>query len=75
MTALKEIVKDYKDRIVTPVYVGIRAGFLKNEEEVKRELTVDKGFVLTTAIDAARQLTESLPGVSPQSVSPAAGAT
>ena len=65
MTALKEIVKDYKDRIVTPVYVGIRAGFLKNEEEVKRELTVDKGFVLTTAIDAARQLTESLPGVSP----------
>jgi CRISPR-associated protein Cst2 len=74
VTALKEIVKDYKDRIVTPVYVGIRAGFLKNEEEVKRELTKEKGFVLTTAIDAARQLTDSLPGVSPQSVSPAAGA-
>jgi CRISPR-associated protein Cas7/Cst2/DevR subtype I-B len=61
VTALNEIVKDYKDRIVTPVYVGIRAGFLKNEEEVKCELTVDKGFVLTTAIDAARQLTDSLP--------------
>jgi len=30
----KEIIKDYSDRIVTPVLVGIRTGYLKNEAEV-----------------------------------------
>jgi CRISPR-associated protein Cst2 len=32
---LKEIAKDYKDKLATPIYVGIRAGYLQNEEEVK----------------------------------------
>jgi CRISPR-associated protein Cst2 len=59
--ALKEIVRDYKDKICTPVYVGIRTGFLKNEDEVNDELTREDGFVVTTPRDAARQLTESLP--------------
>lgn len=31
---IKEIVKDYKNKICTPVFVGIRNGFLSNEEEV-----------------------------------------
>ncbi|MEW6086855.1 MAG: type I-B CRISPR-associated protein Cas7/Cst2/DevR [bacterium] len=31
---LKEIIKDYTDRIITSVYIGIRKGYLKNEEEV-----------------------------------------
>jgi len=31
----KEIVKDYADRIATPVFVGIRSGYLKNEGEVR----------------------------------------
>jgi len=31
---LKELIRDYADRIVTPVFVGIRAGYLKNEEAV-----------------------------------------
>ena len=30
----KELIQDYADRIVTPVLVGIRAGYLKNETEV-----------------------------------------
>lgn len=39
---LKEIVADYASRIVTPVFVGIREGYLDNQDEV-RELspTVD----------------------------------
>lgn len=34
---LKEIVADYKDRLTTPVYIGIRKGYLdpKNEEQVR----------------------------------------
>jgi len=31
----KEIVKDYADRIATPVFIGIRSGYLKNESEVR----------------------------------------
>lgn len=31
----KEVARDYADRIVTPVLVGIRAGYLKNEDEVR----------------------------------------
>jgi len=33
---LKEVIKDYADRIVTPVLVGVRSGYLKNEEDVKK---------------------------------------
>jgi len=32
---LKEIIQDYTDRILTPVFIGIRTGYLKNENEVK----------------------------------------
>ncbi len=31
----KEILKDYADRIATSVFIGIRAGYLKNETEVR----------------------------------------
>jgi CRISPR-associated protein Cst2 len=58
--ALKEIASDYKDRLVTPVYVGIRTGFIKNEETIRQELTEDNGFIVTTPIQAAKQLTDSL---------------
>lgn len=30
----KEVIHDYADRIVTPVLVGLRAGYIKNEAEV-----------------------------------------
>lgn len=32
---LKELAADYKDKLQTPVYIGIRKGYLENEEEVK----------------------------------------
>lgn len=60
INALKEIVKDFKDKICTDVYVGIRTGFLKKEDEVRRMLKKEDGFIVTTPRDAARQLTESL---------------
>jgi CRISPR-associated protein Cst2 len=57
---LKEVITDYADRITTPVIIGIRTGFLKNEEDVRRELTEEKGFIITTPIDAARQMASML---------------
>lgn len=63
--ALKEIASDYKDMLVTPIYVGIRTGFLKpeNEEQIKNELTRELGFIVTTPITAAQQLSNELPTV------------
>ncbi|MGF3521946.1 MAG: DevR family CRISPR-associated autoregulator [Candidatus Bathyarchaeia archaeon] len=55
---LKEIARDYKDRILTPIFVGIRKGYLKNESEVLQLAAADDGktFVVTTPIDAADQI-------------------
>ena len=33
--ALKQIAEDYKAKLATPIYIGIREGYLQNEEEVK----------------------------------------
>ncbi len=30
-----ELLRDYADRITTPVYIGLRSGYLQNEEEVR----------------------------------------
>jgi CRISPR/Cas system-associated protein Cas7 (RAMP superfamily) len=35
LARLKELVKDYGPRITTPVFVGIREGYLANQEKVK----------------------------------------
>lgn len=34
--AFMEVIKDYADRIVTPVFLGIRSGYLKNEKEIRK---------------------------------------
>jgi CRISPR-associated protein Cst2 len=60
---IREIVKDYANRIVTPVYIGIRKGYLKNENAVTALSGVkesDIPFVVTTPIDASEQITKSL---------------
>lgn len=33
--ALSQIIEDYKDKLATPVYIGIREGYLSNEADVK----------------------------------------
>lgn len=44
----KEIIADYADRIATPVLIGIRAGYLKNEAEVR---ALDGWHLVKSAID------------------------
>lgn len=64
--ALKEIISDYYDRICTPVIIGIRTGYLKNEPKI-RELHNTKvdgtgiRIVVTTPVGAAKQMTDLLP--------------
>ena len=63
--ALRQIVDDYADRIVTPVLIGIRAGFLKNEDKVKElhdtEIEGVK-LIVMTPIKASEKMSELLPG-------------
>lgn len=60
---LKEIVRDYANRITTPMYIGIRKGYLKNENAVTAlSGTIENGIplVVTTPIDASEQIAKSL---------------
>lgn len=47
---LKEIAADYKDRLTTPIYIGIRKGYLdpKNEELVRELKSKDPEFIIDT---------------------------
>jgi CRISPR-associated protein Cst2 len=55
---LKEIASDYADRITTPVFVGIRTGYLANEDEVR---ALPEMFIVTTPVQAMTKLAELLP--------------
>lgn len=64
--AFKEILRDYADRTVTPVYIGIRKGYISNEEEIadlQGNHTFDRGSVevkITTPREAAEAIALAL---------------
>ncbi|MEO9295892.1 MAG: DevR family CRISPR-associated autoregulator [Nitrososphaera sp.] len=60
---LKEVVKDYVDRLTTPVFLGIRKGYLRNEHEVLALSGKQNGveIVVTTPVDAAERMAALLP--------------
>lgn len=45
---LKELAYDYKDKLQTPIHIGIRTGYLENEQEVKA--LVEQGFVVDSPV-------------------------
>ncbi|MDR2203535.1 MAG: DevR family CRISPR-associated autoregulator [Nitrososphaerota archaeon] len=55
---LKEIAKDYADRIVTPIFIGIRKGYLKNESDVLQLNGEVSGvtFKILTPIESAKEM-------------------
>lgn len=56
---LKEIIKDYSDRISTPILIGIRSGYLKNEDEVNKLKGTEVNkcqIILGTPIEVAKQI-------------------
>jgi CRISPR-associated autoregulator DevR family len=67
----KEILKDYADRINTPVLIGLRSGYLKNEVDVKalNAIKVTKGdgvnkseveILVMTPIEASQKIGDYL---------------
>ncbi len=64
LDTLKEVIADYDDRLVTPVLIGVRTGYLHPDSERElREWAKKQGekVVLTTPIQAVAKLTEALP--------------
>jgi CRISPR-associated protein Cst2 len=58
---LKQILTDYKDRLVTPVFVGFRKGYLHPQNEMELESLKDGVAVeLTSPIEAINKLTQQL---------------
>lgn len=57
INTLLELAADYADRLATPIYVGIRAGYLVNEDDVR---LLPSGFIVTTPVQAMAELAECL---------------
>ncbi len=54
---LLEIQRDYADRLATPIYIGIRTGYLQNEAEIKDKLK--EGFVIDSPIGVVNKFNET----------------
>ncbi len=54
---LLEIQRDYTDRLATPIYIGIRAGYLQNEAEIKDKLK--DGFVIDSPVGVVKKFNET----------------
>lgn len=54
VSVLKQLASDYKDKLATPIYIGVRAGYLENEEEVKG---MGEGFIVGSPIEVVNNFT------------------
>lgn len=71
INTLREIIKDYADRVVTPVLLGVRSGYLKNDSEVKAlnntKISIGEGankkeveILIMTPVEAAKNIGDRL---------------
>ncbi|MCU0328742.1 MAG: type I-B CRISPR-associated protein Cas7/Cst2/DevR [Chitinophagales bacterium] len=54
---LKQIASDYKSKLATPIYIGIRTGYLQNEEDIKA--LEKEGFIIDSPIGIVNKLIET----------------
>lgn len=54
---LQEIAADFKSKLATPIYIGIRKGYLENETEIRETLT--EGFVIGSPVSIVEQFTKN----------------
>lgn len=53
---IKQIANDYKSKLATPIYIGIRAGYLQNEDDIK---ALGEGFVIDSPIGIVNTFNEN----------------
>ncbi len=56
LKTLTQLATDYKEKLATPIYVGIRAGYLENEEKIKM---LGDGFVVASPVEVVNQFIEN----------------
>lgn len=54
VSVLQQLASDYKEKLATPIYIGIRAGYLENEDEVKG---MGDGFIIGSPIEVVNNFT------------------
>ena len=54
---LLELQKEYKERLATPIYVGIRKGYLQNENDVNEKLK--DGFTVGTPVSIVNEFIQN----------------
>ncbi len=52
---IQQLASDYKDKLTTPIYIGIRAGYLQNEDDIK---ALGEGFIIDSPISIVNQFTQ-----------------
>lgn len=57
---LEEIIKDYADRIVTPVYIGVRTEYLSNEKQLKDWIAGGNSTKVIVKLSSPKEAVESL---------------
>ncbi|NMC03725.1 MAG: hypothetical protein GYA24_00870 [Candidatus Lokiarchaeota archaeon] len=63
IATLKELLVDYKDRLQTPVFIGLRTGYLENEDEIRKLASDEKlkgKIVLSTPVEIAAKIRDSI---------------
>lgn len=56
LDVIRQIANDYISKLATPIYIGIRAGYLQNEEDVK---ALGEGFVIDSPIGIVNKFNEN----------------
>lgn len=55
LETLKQLATDYKEKLATPIYIGIRAGYLQNEDDVK---SLGEGFIIDSPVGVVNQFNQ-----------------
>lgn len=55
--AIRQIARDYKDKLATPIHIGIRTGYLQNESEIKA--LESEGYVIDSPIGVMEKFSNS----------------
>jgi CRISPR-associated protein Cst2 len=53
---LLQLAEDYKAKLATPIYIGIRAGYLQNEEEAR---SLGEAFVVASPVEIVNRFTQN----------------
>ena len=55
LDTLKQLASDYKEKLASPIYIGIRSGYLQNEDDIK---ALGEGFIIDSPVGIVNQFNQ-----------------